>query len=471
LGVACGGTTTPEDPPSDAPSIAATVGDGQVTLRWFGLSEAASYNLYWSATSPLTETTATRISGLKETNHSGTFFYIHGGLTNGTPYHYVVAAENAAGEGPRSAEVSATPLPFEIMSAGFEHALAIRSDGTLWGWGLNLRGQVGVDRTDALRVDTIAYLSPAQIGTAHDWVAVSAGGAHSLALKADGSLWAWGENDAGQLGLGDTSDRSSPVRVGSADDWAAISAGSSSTPAHSLALKSDGSLWAWGSNSSRQLGLQYSSGELSPVRVDTANDWVAASAGVDHTLAVRANGTLWAWGDNYVGQLGLGDNLQWYSSGRWHPVQVGTATDWVGVSAGDFFSVAVKADGSVWAWGSNFREVLGPGYTGPPGYESAPVRIGSSNDWARVDAGQYYNLAVRSDGTLWGWGANVVGNLGLGDRTDRSSPTQVGAASDWTYVSAGGTWQSLALKSDGSLWLLGTVAWDVNGALIPVRIR
>ena len=190
------------------------------------------------------------------------------------------------------------------------------------------------------------------MGEGPGWVAVSAGDYFSLAVMSDGSLWAWGAGDKGQLGDGATTDRNIPTRVGAGTDWVAISAGGS----HSLALKSDGSLWAWGYNYRGQLGDGTATDQHSPNRIGSGTDWVAVAAGGFHSLAVKSDGSLWAWGDNLDGQLGDGTTDK-----RSVPTRIGTGTSWVAVSAGASHSLALRSDGSLWAFGENSEGQLGDG--------------------------------------------------------------------------------------------------------------
>ena len=189
---------------------------------------------------------------------------------------------------------------------------------------------------------------------------IAPGTYHTLAIKNDGSLWAWGYNYYGQLGDGTNTNRNTPVQIGTATNWASISAGFY----YSLAIKNDGTLWAWGYNTFGQLGIGNTTNQLSPVQVGTANNWASVSAGYQHSLAIKTDGTLWAWGYNNGGQLGDGT----YTS-RNTPEQIGTATNWANISAGGYFisnyryefSIATQTNGSLWAWGANAQGQLGDG--------------------------------------------------------------------------------------------------------------
>jgi len=317
------------------------------------------------------------------------------------------------------------------VSAG-GHSLGLRSIGTAWAWGCNGWGQLGDNSLTSRR-------SPVSVvGGFTDWCQVSAGGIHSLGLRANGTAWAWGCNGQGRLGDDTATDRSSPVSVvGGFTDWCQISAGSG----HSLGVRCNGTAWAWGSNGNGRLGDDTTTDRSSPVSVVGGfTDWCQVSAGGAHSLGVRCNGTAWAWGCSGQGRLGDGTTTI-----RSSPVSVvGGFTDWCQVSAGGQHSLALRTNGTVWAWGCSGQGRLGDGTTTT---RSSPVSVvGGFTDWCQVDAGYRHSLALRTNGTAWAWGYNCFGRLGDDTTTSRSSPVSVvGGFTDWCQIS-GGDAHSLAIR-------------------------
>lgn len=280
------------------------------------------------------------------------------------------------------------------VASGLAQTLAIRQDGTLWGWGYNGKGQLG-------NGSYTNESTPAQIGNATwtDVVVTSAG--HAAGIQTNGSLWTWGENLLGTLGVGNTTNTNSPTQV--AGSWRKVAVGNT----HTVALKTDGTLWAWGNNNDGQLGAGNSVGQsLSPRQVGAATDWVDITAGWAHNLAIKADGSLWAWGYNSSGQLGDGSTTT-----RFEPVKIGTATDWRTVSSFEYHNLALKTDGSLWTWGFNGSGQLGDGTTTP---RLAPAPVGNLKTWTQISAGRNHSAALQTDGTLWVWGNNSNGQLGLG---------------------------------------------------------
>lgn len=334
------------------------------------------------------------------------------------------------------------------IAAGEGHTIVLKSNGTLWAWGHNGSGQLGIGSTDDS--DT-----PVQIGSDTDWVAVKAGNRFTIARKANGTLWAWGYNaDRGQLGDGTTENRLSPVQIGSDTDWAAMASGWDYT----VAIKTGGTLWAWGSNSYGQLGLGGTNDDgvhHTPVQIGSATDWSAVIAGGAHIIARRGGG-LWVWGNDSGGQLG--DNS---TTDRTAPFQIGTETDWATMiegKTGTYHTLIAKTDGTLYVCGANTHGQLGLG-TAEGSPHKILVPIDSNTNWTTMTAGGYlHTIARKSNGTLWAWGFNAYGQLGVGLSDNLiASPTQIGSESNWTTVTAG-HWHTLALKGDGTLW-----SWGSNG--------
>ena len=371
------------------------------------------------------------------------------------------------------------------IAAGYGHSLSVKTDGTVWAWGANANGQLGNGTTNRMT-------SAVQVSGVSNAVAVASANNHSLALLADGTIRAWGANAFGQLGDGGMVDQLTPVTVAGITNAVAIVAGNM----HSMALLSDGTVRSWGWNGFGQLGDggRYSSYSY----VAGLNDGIAVAAGEAHNLAIRADQSVVAWGFNYAGQVGDGTQLDQLT-----PVPVTGLTNVSQVLAGSGHSVALKTDGTVWAWGANISGQLGagnlieftpiqvPGMTAVSrigvgaqhtlavqsgiaygwGYNvygqigvgstassfNSPVMIpGLGTNVVAVAGGGWHSLGVRSDGTLWSFGQNNYGQLGIGNTTQQSSPVQITGISNVTQVSAGNS-HSVALKADGTVW-----AWGIN---------
>jgi alpha-tubulin suppressor-like RCC1 family protein len=287
--------------------------------------------------------------------------------------------------------------------------------------------------------------SPVQVGLLTNWSQITTGTSFTVAVKTNGTLWSWGYNAAGRLGLNDTTYRSSPVQIGALTTWYQVAAGGG----HTLAIKTDGTLWAWGVNNSGQLGLNDTPHRSSPVQVGALTTWYQIAAGDAFSLAIKTDGTLWSWGYNTTyGALGLGDVVN-----RSSPVQVGALTTWSRIAGGSYQTLAIKTDGTMWSWGSNVDGKLGLGDAGILTSRSSPVQVGALTTWYQVAAG-LLGLAIKTDGTMWSWGNNFYGGLGLNDTIKRSSPVQIGGLTTWSQIAVGYAF-SLAIKTDGTLWSWG----------------
>jgi alpha-tubulin suppressor-like RCC1 family protein len=288
------------------------------------------------------------------------------------------------------------------------------------------------------------------IGGFTDWIQISSLSTHSMGLRSNGTAWAWGYNNSGQLGDNSTTSRLSPVPiVGGFTDWVQIS----SAGRNSIGLRSNGTAWAWGSNSNGQLGDNTTTGKSSPVSVIGGfSDWSQLSTGGYHNVGIRTNGTAWSWGANGRGRLGDGTTADKSS-----PVSVvGGFTDWTQVSASLSHTVAIRSNGTAWAWGGNqyYSSIYSTTiYTGNLGDgtvldRSSPVSvIGGFTDWVQVRSGIDHSVGLRANGTAWAWGYNVFGRLGDGSTVAKSSPVSVvGGFTNWIDISPGAN-HVLAIRS------------------------
>jgi alpha-tubulin suppressor-like RCC1 family protein/predicted small secreted protein len=344
-------------------------------------------------------------------------------------------------------EQTAPPLSavqnITAIAAGGFHTLALKNDGTIWGWGLGYFGELGNGMNTNSNI-------PIPINNVNNVTAIAAGNLFSLALKNDGTVWSWGENEYGQLGNESNTNTNIPGLVYDLNGIIAIAAGSE----YSLALKNDGTVWAWGQNDSGQLGNGSNIHSNIPVQVSGLNGVIAVTGGNGHGLALKNDGTVWAWGYNASGELGNGSNL---SSNI--PVQVSGLSGVIAIAAGGYHSLALKNDGTVWAWGNNYEGELGNGsFTD----SNIPVQVNSLNGVIEISAKNYNSQALKSDGTVWAWGADDYNQLGDGLNINRNLPVQVNSLSGVVALACGFR-HGVVLKNDGTVWDWGYNEWGQLG--------
>ena len=319
----------------------------------------------------------------------------------------------------------------------------------LWTWGRGSYGQLG-DNTDQINAT-----SPVQtISGGTNWKTVSAGGYHTAAIKTDGTMWSWGSGTRGELGNNSTTSRSSPVQtISGGTTWRSVSASghnAGDSLSHTAATKTDGTLWTWGSAASGRLGNNSLDNRSSPVQtIAGGNNWQSVSAGASHTAATKTDGTLWTWGSGASGRLGHNS-----TNNRSSPVQtISGGTNWRTVSAGLGHTSSTKTDGTLWSWGLGTSGQLG---NNTVTNTSSPVQtISGGNTWRSVSASRYHTAATKTDGTLWTWGGGGSGQLGNNAVASTSSPVQtISGGTNWRLASAG-RFHTAATKTDGTLWLWG----------------
>ena len=321
--------------------------------------------------------------------------------------------------------------------------------GNLWVWGYNGDGQLGDNTVDngLTPVTTLA-------GGAN-WKQVAGGDNHTAAIKTDGTLWTWGSNYFGQLGIninGYGSIRCTPVTTFTGGtNWKQVACGGYYT----AAVKTDGTLWTWGGNGDGQLGDNTSGTDrCTPVTTFAGGtNWKQVACVDNHTAAVKTDGTLWTWGFNYFGELGVNN-----TTNRCTPVTTfAGGTNWKQVTCGSSHTAAVKTDGTLWTWGYNYYGQLGVNNTTN---RLTPVTTfaGGAN-WKQVSGGQSHTAAIKTDGTLWTWGSNIYGELGNNTSgNNRLTPvTTFAGGTNWKQV-AGVNLHTAAVKTDGTLW-----TWGYNG--------
>jgi alpha-tubulin suppressor-like RCC1 family protein len=321
----------------------------------------------------------------------------------------------------------------------------------LWNWGNNDNGHLGDNTAVANRSSPVTT-----IGGGTNWKQVSSGNYHTAAIKTNGTLWTWGYNNGyshlggnGQLGDGTIVNKSSPVTTaGGGTNWKQVSAGYF----YNAAIKTDGTLWTWGYNTSGQLGNGTIVSAISPVTtIAGGTNWKQVACCQAHTAAIKTDGTLWSWGLNNWGQLGTDT----YTNTSSPVMTIIGGTDWKQVACGDAHTIAIKTDGSLWGTGAGISGQLGfPTY----GYKRMALPTNLPGPWKQITASGSISAGIKTDGTLWTWGYNNFGQLGDNTTANKNSPvTTAGGGTNWKQVSAS-PFSISAIKTDGSLW-----TWGSNG--------
>ncbi len=338
---------------------------------------------------------------------------------------------------------------FTKVAAGKDHTVAIASNGTLWAWGNNSLGQLGIGTA------VTSTNVPIQIGTAQNWYQVSAGNGYTIALRnssglfANKQLWAWGKNNAGQLGDGTFIAKNTPVQIGTSQTWVDISAGFD----HTLAIQDSGSqlvsgnrtLWAWGGNDHYQLSDNTTTNSNVPTNSSPSINWSKVAAGNGYSIARKTDGTLYGWGWNHIGQCGVNSTAV-NITGRF---QIGVDTEWsTNFSAGGGHVLATLNNGWLYAWGYNSNGQLG---IGSDTNQIQPLYVNSGFD--KIASGGSHSIALSTSGVIYTFGNSNYGQLGLGATLTANIPT-ITSASNWSKVISG-QFHSLAINSDGTLWSWG----------------
>ena len=404
-----------------APTIGtATAGDAEVSVAFTAPTTGYPTTFSFTATSSPGGVTATGSASP----------VVVTGLSNGTSYTFTVTATNNTGTGPASA-ASNSAIPVAPTE--------------LYAWGYNPNGELGLNNTSSVS-------SPTQVGALTTWLSVDTW-YHTTALQTNGTLWTWGRGAQGRLGINSIINKSSPTQVGSST-WAYATIGGN----YSLAISSAGNLYAWGANSDGQLGVNNTVTTSSPVQIGALTTWLQLTAGYNHSFGILSTNAMYSWGSNNQGILGQG-----YTGGASisSPTQVGALTNWLQVDAGGNYNcAAVKTDGTLWSWGTNDYGLLGqPGASNPT---NSPAQVGALTNWAQVSEGYQTCMAVKTDGTLWAWGRNSSGQFGNNTRVDRNSPVQAGSDTDWAAVGCGNG-STIAVKTNGTLWVWGANSNGVGG--------
>jgi len=370
------------------------------------------------------------------------------GLTSATPYTFVVYATNANGNSVNSSasnSVTPTSATGQLIAAGEWNTYVINSLGVIYGWGLNNQG-AGDQWGSVGDGTTITRSTPTLVGGS--FTTMSAGSPFAHAIKTDGTLWGWGVNSQGQLGIGVTANRSSPVQIGSNTNWVRLANnGAIYIATMAGAINNLSQLFVWGFTDYGTFGDNVNvQRRSSPVQVP--GSWTQAFVGYDLFVGLKTDGTVWTWGSGNAGNLG--DNA---TVNRSSPVQIMSGSSFTVVAArgGGFGGMAIRADSTLWSWGAGLGGVNGDNTTIN---RSTPVQIAGS--WTTIAGGNGLSFGIKTDGTLWAWGFNSgYGMLGDGTTINRSQPVQIGSNTNWKYISVANGNGAAAMTTTGLLYVWG----------------
>jgi alpha-tubulin suppressor-like RCC1 family protein len=277
--------------------------------------------------------------------------------------------------------------------------------------------------------------------SAQCWSKISAGESHVLAIHLDGTLWAWGDNSYGRLGDGTTVMRSTPTLIDSSS-WQEVSCRGN----FSLGLKTDGTLWAWGCGGP-ELGIGSFDTKHIPTQIGAATNWLHIATGRIFSAAIKSDGTLWTWGSDMYGQIGDGGT----NTSLFVPTQIGAETNWQKVYASLWNFFVIKQDGTLWGCGINMNGQLGDGTKIDT---NKLIQIGSATNWSELSLATNFVVGLKTDGTLWAWGDNYYGQLGDGTTITKHVPTQLGTLTNWQTISCGYE-HTLAKNTAGNIYAWG----------------
>lgn len=282
------------------------------------------------------------------------------------------------------------------ISAGDSHSLALKSDGTIWSWGYDVHGALGLGSTTQIN-------TPTQIGNSTNWIYIAAGDTISFAIKSDGTIWGWGINLHGEVGDGTITPKLFPTKINNDTNWVKVFSGNG----FNAAIKSNGTLWTWGSyNNFGELGNGSYSSAFIPTQIGTDSNWSMIATEFTFGLGLKSNGTIWAWGSNSSGQFGNGTTNNSLS-----PIQIGTENDWKYIDSGNSNFFAIKNNGSLWSTGYNYAGMLG---NNTLNNSQTLTQIGTDLDWKEVSSQLFQTIALKTNNIGFGWGSNYFGQIGNG---------------------------------------------------------